>query len=350
VETFGGIGDLQAIQGGLDPSGRTSGTAPTQQEQDDYAEAVASIIAAPIAGDRVGRSNIINASNYDPRFAAALDISRGLDPTRNFGGTGGLAVPSYLRPQIEGSRGPLAPKYSSQGERFFQEILPNITQNIGIMPLISKLGDKIFSSSGTTPIKTATDSPNILDKIKEDFIAAGKGVKRDFSKLTDLAAGAFNYLTNPAGGTSTTDTTNINMNQDRPSFISDFEVTRTEPGPPSMIPQRSDMMGIAGVLPEENKKDMEDNIGFTPMGDPIKLIDRSPSPVTREVIDRSLNPIRRNMEDNIVSTPLDRSLNPIRRDTTNPEVLLTMKIMQDQNVDFETAYAKAREQMGLPYF
>ena len=206
METFGGIGDLQAIQGGLDPSGRTRGTAPTQQEQDDYAEAVASIIASPIAGDRVGRSNIINASNYDPRFAAALDISRGLDPTRNFGGTGGLAVPSYLRPQIEGSRGPLAPKYSSQGERFFQEILPNLTQNIGIMPLISKLGDKIFSSSGTTPIKTATDSPNILDKIKEDFIAAGKGVKRDFSKLTDLAAGAFNYLTNPAGGTSTTDT------------------------------------------------------------------------------------------------------------------------------------------------
>jgi hypothetical protein len=345
VETFGGIGDLQAIQGGLDPSGRTSGTAPTQQEQDDYAEAVASIIAAPIAGDRVGRSNIINASNYDPRFAAALDISRGLDPTRNFGGTGGLAVPSYLRPQIEGSRGPLAPKYSSQGERFFQEILPNITQNIGIMPLISKLGDKIFSSSGTTPIKTATDSPNILDKIKEDFIAAGKGVKRDYSKLTDLAAGAFNYLTNPAGGTSTTDTTNINMNQDRPSFISDFEVTRTEPGPPSMIPQRSDMMGIAGVLSEENKKDMEDNIGFTPMGDPIKLIDRS------------LNPITRGMEDNIGFTPMgdpikliDRSLNPITRGTTNPEVLLTMKIMQDQNVDFETAYAKAREQMGLPYF
>ena len=319
METFGGIGDLQAIQGGLDPSGRTRGTAPTQQEQDDYAEAVASIIAAPIAGDRIGRSNIINASNYDPRFAAALDISQNrLDPTRNFGGAGGLAVPSYLRPQIEGSRGPLAPKYYSEGERFLQEILPNITQNIGIMPLLSKLGDKLFSSSGTTPIKTATDSPNILDKIKEDFIAAGKGVKRDFSKLTDLAAGAFNYLTNPAGGTSTTDTTNINMNQDRPSFISDFEVTRTEPGPPSMIPQRSDMMGIAGVLPPENRRDMEDNIGFTPMGDPIKLI--------------------------------DRSLNPITRDTTNPEVLLTMKIMQDQNVDFETAYAKAREQMGLPYF
>jgi hypothetical protein len=112
-----------------------------------------------------------------------------------------------------------------------------------------------------------------------------------------------------------------------------------------MIPQRSDMMGIAGVLSEENKKDMEDNIGFTPMGDPIKLIDRS------------LNPITRGMEDNIGFTPMgdpikliDRSLNPITRGTTNPEVLLTMKIMQDQNVDFETAYAKAREQMGLPYF
>ncbi len=39
---------------------------------------------------------------YDPTFAAAFDISRGLDPTINLGGTGGLAVPSYLRPQIPG--------------------------------------------------------------------------------------------------------------------------------------------------------------------------------------------------------------------------------------------------------
>ena len=76
METFGGIGDLQAIQGGLDPSGRTRGTAPTQQEQDDYAEAVASIIAAPIAGDRVGRSNIREAVNYDPLYAQALNISQ----------------------------------------------------------------------------------------------------------------------------------------------------------------------------------------------------------------------------------------------------------------------------------
>jgi hypothetical protein len=334
---------------------RTSGLAssqPTQEDYDNYARATANIIAAPIAGDRVGRSNIREAVNYNPLYAQALNIKEnylpgnqviGFYPTAsNFQGISDLAIPSALRPTIRGDDGRM---YYSEGERFLQETLPNLTQNIGIMPLISKLGDKIFSSSGTTPIKTATDSPNILDKIKEDFIAAGKGVKRDYSKLTDLAAGAFNYLTNPAGGTSTTDTTNINMNQDRPSFISDFEVTRTEPGPPSMIPQRSDMMGIAGVLSEENKKDMEDNIGFTPMGDPIKLIDRS------------LNPITRGMEDNIGFTPMgdpikliDRSLNPITRGTTNPEVLLTMKIMQDQNVDFETAYAKAREQMGLPYF
>ena len=74
-----------------------------------------------------------------------------------------------------------------------------------------------------------------------------------------------------------------------PSMSEDFGVTRTEPGPPSMIPQRSDMMGIASVLPEENRRDMEDNIGFTPFGDEIKLIDRSPSPVKKEVISQNQN-------------------------------------------------------------
>ena len=310
METFGGIGDLQAIQGGLDPSGRTRGTAPTQQEQDDYARATANIIAAPIAGDRVGRSNIRSAVNYDPLYAQALNISQnylpgnqviGFYPTAsNFQGVSDLAVPSALRPTIRGDDGRM---YYSEGERFLQETLPNITQNVGIMPLLAKLGDNISSSFGKTK-KAVTEG---FSNFAKNF-----GIDK-----------AYEYLTNSSGGMDETDIANINMNQDpmpggRPAFASDFEVTRTEPGPPSMIPQRSDMMGIASVLPPENRRDMEDNIGFTPMGDPIRLIDRSSSPVTGDI--------------------------------TNPEVLLTMKIMQDQNVDFETALGKAREQMGLPYF
>ena len=49
----------------------------SQQDQDNYSQASANIISRPIAGDRVGRSNITDSVNYDPTFAAALQISRG---------------------------------------------------------------------------------------------------------------------------------------------------------------------------------------------------------------------------------------------------------------------------------
>mgnify|MGYP003152997373 FL=1 len=276
METFGGIGDLQAIQGGLDPSGRTSGTAPTQQEQDDYARATANIIAAPIAGDRVGRSNIRNAVNYDPLYAQALNISQnylpgnqviGFYPTAsNFQGVSDLAVPSALRPTIRGDDGRM---YYSEGERFLQETLPNITQNVGIMPLLAKLGDNISSSFGKTK-KAVTEG---FSNFAKNF-----GIDK-----------AYEYLTNSSGGMDETDIANINMNQDpmpgggRPAFISDFEVTRAPQ-------QRPDMLGIAGVLPPENRRDMENNIGFTPFGDEIILIDRSPSSVKREVISQNISP------------------------------------------------------------
>jgi hypothetical protein len=78
----------------------------TQQEM-DFASAIgaqtggfgddntAQVIANQLAQPQVGlnRSNITNLvdartgqSLYDPTFAAALDISRGLDPTNNMGG------------------------------------------------------------------------------------------------------------------------------------------------------------------------------------------------------------------------------------------------------------------------
>ena len=80
---FASLSDMQSIQGGLDPSGATGGVAPSQQDQDNYAQASANILAEPIAGRN--RSNIVGSVNYDPTFAAAFDISRGLDPTNNFG-------------------------------------------------------------------------------------------------------------------------------------------------------------------------------------------------------------------------------------------------------------------------
>ena len=125
---------------------------------DNTAQVIANQLAQPQLGQN--RSNITNlvsigpggqrTSLYDPTFAAAFDISRGLDPTNNMGGTGGLAVPSYLRPQIESGRvdargEPI--RYFSPFERTIQEDLPDLVRNIpGPMNLLGKGLDMITSS------------------------------------------------------------------------------------------------------------------------------------------------------------------------------------------------------------
>jgi hypothetical protein len=143
----------------------------TQQEM-DFASAIgaqtggfgddntAQVIANQLAQPQVGlnRSNITNLvdartgqSLYDPTFAAALDISRGLDPTNNMGGTGGLAVPSYLRPQIESGRvdargEPI--RYSSGFERFLQEDVTDFVQSgPGIVGLIGNFLSDNFNDA-----------------------------------------------------------------------------------------------------------------------------------------------------------------------------------------------------------
>ena len=155
--------DMESIQGGLDPSGATGGVAPSQQDQDNYAQATANIIAEPKVGsNRTNITNVGSGSNlrYDPAFAAAFDISRGLDPTNNMGGTGGLAVPSYLRPQVQGdlvlNEAGDRMMYGSGLEKFVQETGPEIVrgfQNMGIGALINRIGSTI--SDAFTDAKSA---------------------------------------------------------------------------------------------------------------------------------------------------------------------------------------------------
>ena len=96
-------------------------------------------------GNRTNITNVGEGSNlvYDPAFAAAIDISQGRDPTKNLGGTGGLTVPSYLRPQIEGEfYDPFGdkPMFYSQGEKFLQETLPEIVRSGPIARLARGIG------------------------------------------------------------------------------------------------------------------------------------------------------------------------------------------------------------------
>lgn len=157
---------------------------------DETAQTIANYLAAPQVGQN--RSNITNlvsigpggqrTSLYDPTFAAAFDISRGLDPTNNQGGIAGLAVPSYLRPQIESGRvdargEPI--RYFSPFERTIQEDLPDLIRNIpGPMNLLGRGLDMITSSF--------TDAKKALGKIGD---AAG-GLS-----LSDLMSGVFSSET-----------------------------------------------------------------------------------------------------------------------------------------------------------
>ena len=133
--------DMESIQGGLDPSGATGGTAPSQQDQDNYAEASANVIASPIAGDRVGRSNIIGSVNYDPTFAQALNISRGLLPGNIGGGFNQSNIPSSLLPQVQSDLFP-EDMYYSKVDRFLGETAPELVRNymeMGIGGLLKNL-------------------------------------------------------------------------------------------------------------------------------------------------------------------------------------------------------------------
>ena len=176
---------MESIQGGLDSSGRTGGTAPDRGDSDAYARATANILSEPQVGQN--RSNVRGMANYDPAFAAAFDISRGLDPTNNFGGTGGLAVPSYLRPQIEGRYGPIAPKYFSPVERFMQEDLSDIAQSgPGLISLVGRGLDSLFGGIDFLNNSKAGDTV-------DNIVADQKRIE-----IADLEQQRQNQLTDPS--------------------------------------------------------------------------------------------------------------------------------------------------------
>ena len=162
------------------------GQAVYSGNDDNIAQAIANATAQPRVGSN--RSNITNLvdssgnSLYDPQFAAALDITRGLDPTNNFGGTGGLAVPSYLRPQLtganyvdygdqdiyfDGSRDKV--KYFSPVERFLQEDATNFIRSAQE----SAAGIPSLLSTGVGLIKNVFDGLSFLNDSK-----AGKTIEK----------------------------------------------------------------------------------------------------------------------------------------------------------------------------
>lgn len=78
-------------------------------------------------------SNISDTSSFDPNFAALGMIGRGLTPGFDLRNQITFDVPSQMLPQLEGSRGPLAPKFYSPVERTLVEMEP-----VGIMSIIGR--------------------------------------------------------------------------------------------------------------------------------------------------------------------------------------------------------------------
>ena len=143
---YGDPSDYGMTQADFDTA-TSIGQAVGSGNEDSIAQAIANSIAQPRVGSN--RSNVRGMANYDPEFAAALQISRGLNPGVN---TGGFAVPSYLQPQLTGPiasdfRGSfnLEPKYYSPVERFMQTTLSDIAQSgPGIMGLVGRGLDSLF--------------------------------------------------------------------------------------------------------------------------------------------------------------------------------------------------------------
>jgi len=136
-----GIDSLADAQYGYDDN-------RAQTVADNQAEETISNILANVGN----RSNIRGSTNYNPIFAQALNMSRGLQPGNRvagdyygadkFQGIADLARPSYLTPQVPGEKG----MYFSPLERGLQETLPGMIrsyqENFSIGGILDKLINK----------------------------------------------------------------------------------------------------------------------------------------------------------------------------------------------------------------
>ena len=192
-------------------------TAGRGSESDSGAQFIANQLAQPQAG--MNRSNVIGMANYDPTFAAAFDISRGLDPTNNMGGTGGLAVPSYLRPQIESGRvdargEPI--RYFSEGERVIQEDFTDFVRS----SQQAAAGIPSLLSIGLDAIKSVFDGVSFLNDSKAGKTVEEAAEDQKRIEIADLEERRQNQLTDPSfmgGPIDTVTKTALDKLDDRPS-------------------------------------------------------------------------------------------------------------------------------------
>ena len=189
-----GISSLADAQDAYSNQGRSFGP---PQNTDQRAEQVISDVLANVGN----RSNIRGSTNYNPVFAQAFNMSRGLQPGNRvagdyfgadkFQGIADLARPSYLQPQVVGQRG----MYFSPVERFLQETLPPIIQDIqkvtptGIITNLINKGLEVYDKGKETFQETFAPE-------KESDVGIMQNMDR--AEATDLQkALQFGYKNNP---------------------------------------------------------------------------------------------------------------------------------------------------------
>ena len=155
-------------------------------------------------GNRTNITNVGEGSNlvYAPAFAAAIDIRRGIDPTLNLGGTGGVMVPAALRPQIPGEfmTTPLGeadmvrPMFFSQGERILQQTIPEIVRSGPVARIATGIGN-FFG--------------DLFSEGKEFAKDATGGIK--LPSLQEIGQGFTNFMDRFRPQRTVTDTNAMNM-------------------------------------------------------------------------------------------------------------------------------------------
>ena len=194
----------------------------SQTQFDNQAEQQIADVLANV-GDR---SNIIGSANYDPRFAQAFNLSRGLIAGNRFDNRGNrvqdLSVPTYMQPQIFGDRVDArgeAIRYYSPVERYLQETLPSQIRQIqelsptGIITnLINKgmdvydKGKKVIEETfepekkSDAGIMETIDRADLPDYTKA-MLAGMENTNRNLPQATQTAfdlKDARNFFTSPA--------------------------------------------------------------------------------------------------------------------------------------------------------
>jgi len=135
---------------------------------DNYVDETSAMQAAQgivgLAGKN--RSNIRNSQNYDPIYAQALNITRGILPGNQVIGSyptaskfqkqQDLQLPPSMTPTISGKAGKFGPQYYSGFEKFLQEDAPGLVKqgmNMGVMGIFSKLFGQVSNLLSPQQVK-----------------------------------------------------------------------------------------------------------------------------------------------------------------------------------------------------